>query len=224
MDYPPGVRRLLDAAGAAVGDRVRATRAGTSYEGSVMPHHGFSADDILTVKLDNGYNVGIATEGLEVSLVSKGASQAMAKPVRPADAPEGDAFDPYPDASDPDASVPDATVVILACPADMVLVETFIIAMSYCIDMAEAGNQDWVMAGATCAALGKRLCTDGEWHYACTRAPTGLVDMTDGDWEWTSDLASPTVARKRGWNACTDTSTHAITPDPYLFHCCRDPL
>src|SRR3990170_1938301 len=145
-------------------------------------------------------------------------------PVRPADAPEVDAFDPYPDASDPDASVPDATVVILACPADMVLVETFIIAMSYCIDMAEAGNQDWVMAGATCASLGKRLCRDDEWGFACGAAPAGLVDMSDGDWEWTSDLASPTVARKRGWNACTDTSTHAITPDPYLFHCCRDPL
>ena len=86
MDYSPGVRRLLDGTGAAVGDRVRATRAGTTYEGSVMPHHGFSAEDVLTLKLDNGYNVGIATEGLEVTLVSKGTPRVAAKTPRPVDA------------------------------------------------------------------------------------------------------------------------------------------
>ncbi len=27
-----------------------------------MPHHKFSDDDIITIKLDNGYNIGIAVD------------------------------------------------------------------------------------------------------------------------------------------------------------------
>src|SRR2546427_13154033 len=30
-----------------------------------MPHHGFSGEDILTVKLPNGYNIGIAVADVE---------------------------------------------------------------------------------------------------------------------------------------------------------------
>ena len=79
MDYPAAVQRLLDAAGAAVGDRVRAVKDGASREGVVMPHHGFSAGDILTLKLDNGYNVGVAVEGLAMTLVAKSGPLAATK-------------------------------------------------------------------------------------------------------------------------------------------------
>src|SRR2546425_9330544 len=30
-----------------------------------MPHHGFSGEDILTLKLPNGYNIGIAVGDIE---------------------------------------------------------------------------------------------------------------------------------------------------------------
>src|SRR2546422_10708240 len=37
-----------------------------------MPHHGFSGEDILTLKLPNGYNIGIAVGDIEsVEVVSK---------------------------------------------------------------------------------------------------------------------------------------------------------
>src|SRR5207247_10550614 len=35
------------------------------YEGTLMPHHGFSGEDILTIKLPNGYNVGIELGDVE---------------------------------------------------------------------------------------------------------------------------------------------------------------
>ena len=73
MDYPRKVQAILDRAHAGPGDGVRVTARGATYEGVVMPHHGFSGEDILTVKLGNGYNIGIVAgdvEALEVS--SKG--------------------------------------------------------------------------------------------------------------------------------------------------------
>src|SRR5713226_1439175 len=51
MEYPPRVRALLDRAKADQGDSVVVRAKGERYEGTLMPHHGFSGDDILTVKL-----------------------------------------------------------------------------------------------------------------------------------------------------------------------------
>src|SRR5216117_2096555 len=65
MDYPPRVRALLDRAKAAQGDSVVIQAKGERYEGTLMPHHGFSGEDILTLKLPSGYNVGIAIGDVE---------------------------------------------------------------------------------------------------------------------------------------------------------------
>ena len=72
MEYPPSVKRLLDAAGAAAGDAVAVTARGERLEGVVMPHTAFSGTDILTLKLANGYNVGVEVADItRVELVSK---------------------------------------------------------------------------------------------------------------------------------------------------------
>ncbi len=65
MDYPPRVRAVLDRAKADQGDTVLVVAKGERYEGTLMPHHGFSGEDILTVKLPNGYNIGIAAADIE---------------------------------------------------------------------------------------------------------------------------------------------------------------
>src|SRR5207247_1312894 len=65
MDYPPRVRALLDRAKADAGDSVLVRAKGERYEGTLMPHHGFSGEDILTIKLPNGYNVGIELGDVE---------------------------------------------------------------------------------------------------------------------------------------------------------------
>ncbi|MGQ0536499.1 MAG: Glu-tRNA(Gln) amidotransferase subunit GatD [Methanobacteriota archaeon] len=69
--------KALAEAGAEVGDRVSVkTTDGHRYEGVVMPRHDFSGAEVLTLKLDNGYNVGVSvgtkTE-VELVAVQKGA-------------------------------------------------------------------------------------------------------------------------------------------------------
>jgi hypothetical protein len=94
-----------------------------------------------------------------------------------------------------------------------------------CVDLAERGNAPWTDARDLCAVTGARLCTDAEWAEACGCA-VGVIDMAnDGDgasqeWEWVAD-ESAGVAQKRGYAACGDTSTHAVT-DPYDYRCCAD--
>ncbi len=72
MEYPPKVRALLERSKADPGDAVVVTAKGERYEGVLMPHHGFSGEDILTVKLGNGYNIGIAVEDVtELEVTTK---------------------------------------------------------------------------------------------------------------------------------------------------------
>ncbi len=70
MDYPPKIRALLDRAGADQGDAVVVAAKGERYEGVVMPHTSFSGEDILTVKLGSGYNIGIAVADVQDVKVS----------------------------------------------------------------------------------------------------------------------------------------------------------
>ncbi len=74
MEYPPAVKRLLEAAKADVGDTVAVVARGDRLEGVVMPHHAFSGPDVLTLKLGSGYNVGIDVKDVaKVELVAKHA-------------------------------------------------------------------------------------------------------------------------------------------------------
>ncbi len=54
---------LLRDAGARVGDTVEVHRVGAAAatdSGVLMPHHEFSGEDVVVLKLANGYNVGVA--------------------------------------------------------------------------------------------------------------------------------------------------------------------
>src|SRR5947209_19456281 len=86
MEYPPAVRKLLDAAKADLGDTVAVTARGDRLEGVVMPHHAFSGPDILTLKLGSGYNVGIDVKDVtKVELLAKhvpAAKKAVVVPRR----------------------------------------------------------------------------------------------------------------------------------------------
>jgi hypothetical protein len=86
-----------------------------------------------------------------------------------------------------------------------------------CIEIAQRSDT-WTTAKATCAAAGRRLCADAEWALACDNA-IGLDSMIGPDWEWVAE-ESGGVAQKRGFAACSDTSSHEIFVDPYEFRCC----
>jgi len=54
------------------GDIIKIVQNNKQYEGVLMPHHEFSGDDIITIKLKNGYNLGVAVdEQTKISIVQK---------------------------------------------------------------------------------------------------------------------------------------------------------
>jgi glutamyl-tRNA(Gln) amidotransferase subunit D len=76
MEYTGRASKLLASVGAAIGDIVEVRRGRESYQGTLMPHHEFSGDPIVTLKLSNGYNVGISIVGdAAVKIVSKKAER-----------------------------------------------------------------------------------------------------------------------------------------------------
>jgi len=62
----------LDGGGVDIGDLIEVRRGDEVQSGILMPHHDFSSPSIVTLKLLNGYNVGIRVEkDTKVKLVSK---------------------------------------------------------------------------------------------------------------------------------------------------------
>ena len=57
--------------GVKIHDRIRISTNAKNYEGVLLPRHNFSGDDIVVLKLDNGYNIGVSVEGAELSILSK---------------------------------------------------------------------------------------------------------------------------------------------------------
>lgn len=91
MKYAGLVGKLLDGAGAELGDVIEVRIGKDSRTGILMPHHDFSAPFILTLKLGNGYNVGIhVDEDTNIKLVSKRESKDHKKVVLPQDSSKKD--------------------------------------------------------------------------------------------------------------------------------------
>jgi glutamyl-tRNA(Gln) amidotransferase subunit D len=67
------------------GDRIQITTGTDSFEGLLMPRHAFSSADVLTLKLDNGYNIGIASAGAQVKFLSRAEKPARALSPPPQD-------------------------------------------------------------------------------------------------------------------------------------------
>ncbi|MEM3670772.1 MAG: Glu-tRNA(Gln) amidotransferase subunit GatD [Thermoprotei archaeon] len=68
-EYTREVAEKLTEADARTGDRVELTKGGRSIVGTLMPRVSLSASDIVTVKLDNGYNIGVRLREWSVRVV-----------------------------------------------------------------------------------------------------------------------------------------------------------
>ncbi len=55
-------KKILEEKGIKTGDRILIERPDSAYEGVLMPNHEFSDPEVLIIKLDNGYNVGVRLE------------------------------------------------------------------------------------------------------------------------------------------------------------------
>ena len=64
-------KKFINDNGAEVHDRVRIETGDLTYEGLILPKHNFSQDNILILKLDNGYNIGISIKNAKMTLISK---------------------------------------------------------------------------------------------------------------------------------------------------------
>ncbi|ABL77770.1 Glu-tRNA(Gln) amidotransferase subunit GatD [Thermofilum pendens] len=71
--YSEKVKELLDSVGAAFFDRVKIKLAdGLVLEGLLMPRPAFGDPDVVVLKLDNGYNIGISLQRIvSVELLEK---------------------------------------------------------------------------------------------------------------------------------------------------------
>ncbi len=59
------------------GDRIRITdRHGRTFEGILMPHHAFSGEGIVVVKMDSGYNIGVRpAPDSEIEILVRGGNK-----------------------------------------------------------------------------------------------------------------------------------------------------
>ncbi|PNX48380.1 MAG: glutamyl-tRNA(Gln) amidotransferase subunit D [Thermoplasmata archaeon M11B2D] len=75
------IEEKLRAINAKTGDVIRIIRNTEQHEGVLMPRHEFSQEDIITIKLKTGYNIGIAVdEKTQITLVQK--QKIIEKPVQ----------------------------------------------------------------------------------------------------------------------------------------------
>ena len=86
MKYTGHVGELIESEGAELGDVIEIRNGKETHKGVLMPHHDFSDKSIITLKLPNGYNVGIRVDqSTKVSVVSKKESKAHDRHLMPSD-------------------------------------------------------------------------------------------------------------------------------------------
>ena len=59
MTYSALLSKRLEEIGASEGYKISVEKDGKTYIGTIMPHHEFSAPDIIVLKMKSGYNVGV---------------------------------------------------------------------------------------------------------------------------------------------------------------------
>ena len=68
---PTSAEKFISDNGAKVHDRVKIEAKGLIYEGLILPKNNFSKDDIIVIKLDNGYNLGVSVENAKLTILAK---------------------------------------------------------------------------------------------------------------------------------------------------------
>ena len=94
----------------------------------------------------------------------------------------------------------------------------------YCMELQKRALSDFDLAALACGMAGGRMCTWGEWHYACRNATAlGLTDIV-GDWEWTNNTANGDgLVRIVGGSSCWGHNTSpAWDVQPRNYRCCFD--
>ena len=79
--YKGKVQKLLSSALIEIGDKVRVERAGSTYEGVLMPRTELGDPNHIVLKLRSGYNVGVKLDkGTKLAKLEKGKSPKLGIP------------------------------------------------------------------------------------------------------------------------------------------------
>lgn len=103
----------------------------------------------------------------------------------------------------------------LTCPNGFVDVND-----NYCIDINERAPKNFVNAMSDCQSVNAKLCTWGQWYYACQKAALGLVNMIN-NFEMVDDTSnhSHTVVAV-GNTSCTVETANGGPASAIYYRCC----
>lgn len=80
MSYSESLSGTLASLGATEGTRLRVSKDGRTFEGTLMPHHEFSAPDVLILKVKSGYNVGVRiTDSTQIEVMEQPVQRTKAE-------------------------------------------------------------------------------------------------------------------------------------------------
>lgn len=65
-NYSAVIRNMMKKKGIAVGQKIAVEKDGKRYEGVLMPRSELGDPNILVIKLDNGYNIGLSFRGAKI--------------------------------------------------------------------------------------------------------------------------------------------------------------
>ncbi len=72
MTYSAELSKRLESLGVSEGYKLSVEKDGKKYIGMLMPHHEFSASDVIVLKMKSGYNVGIRIDdGTNIEVIDK---------------------------------------------------------------------------------------------------------------------------------------------------------
>lgn len=71
MTYKEIAKKYLENNGITIGDTIKINKEDISYEGILLDRSEDSEDGYLVLKLDSGYNVGVAIENTQAELFKK---------------------------------------------------------------------------------------------------------------------------------------------------------
>ncbi len=77
MGYKGSSGKFLDSSGITIGDIIKITKNGISYQGILLDRAEDPDDKHLVLKLESGYNIGVNVGGAVVELVEKGEKPKM---------------------------------------------------------------------------------------------------------------------------------------------------
>ncbi|MEM2276579.1 MAG: asparaginase domain-containing protein, partial [Nitrososphaerota archaeon] len=82
--YSGIVRKLLEQENISIGDEIEIISDGRKYRGILMARYELADPNYITLKLSNGYNIGIrVAENTSISKISAGAKPMFMRPPKP---------------------------------------------------------------------------------------------------------------------------------------------